>query len=214
MIDQKLVLWGESKFQSPYVFSCWVALQEKAIPFELRTMSLEAGEHRRGDYPSRSVTGRVPSLQHGDLWLAESSAIDEYLEDAFGPPRHPAIYPQGATERARARQLQAWLRSDLVALRDERPTSSVFCGEPVKPLTAAGKEAADRVVRATEALLPPGATHLFGAFSIADADLAMMLQRLVANGDPVPARVKAYAEVIWKRPSIQSWLSKVRPPRS
>lgn len=205
MAGAKLVLWGEKDFYSPYVFSCWVALKEKGIPFELRTFDLDGGEHRRGDYAAHSVTGRVPSLQDGEHWLAESSAIDEYLEELFPPPRHPRLYPEQPFERARARQVQAWLRSDLMPLREERPTSSVFGKEPVKPLTAAGQAAAGRVVQAAEALLPQGGSHLFGAFTIADADLAMMLQRLVANGDPVTARVKAYADAIWARPSIQEW---------
>lgn len=206
MADQKLILWGESTFYSPYVFSVFVALKEKGLSFELKTMSLQAGEHRQGDFPSRSLTGRVPTLEHGDFCLAESSAVDEYLEDVFPPPRYPRLYPELAADRARARQLQAWVRSDLMPLRNERPTSSVFGREPVKPLTAEGQEAATRVVRAAETLLPQGAGHLFGAFTIADLDLAMMLQRLVANGDPVPPRIKAYAEGVWQRPSVQEWL--------
>ena len=211
MADQKLVLWGESNFVSPYVFSSFVALREKGLPFELKLFSLGAGEHRQGDYPSRSVTGRVPSLQHGDFWLAESSAIDEYLEDVFPPPGFPRIYPERPADRARARQIQAWLRSDLMPLRDERPTSTVFSRATVKPLTSAGQAAAEQVVRAAEALLAPGASYLFGAFTIADVDLAMMLQRLVANGDALPERLKAYATAIWQRPSVREWLAKPRP---
>jgi glutathione S-transferase len=211
MAEPQLVLWGDSRFESPYVFSSFVALGEKGLPFELRLFSLDAGEHRKGDYPSRSITGRVPALQHGEFWLAESSAIDEYLEDVFPPPRHPRLYPQHPAARARARQVQAWLRSDLMPLRDERPTSTVFSRRPVKPLTAAGQASAARVVAAAESLLPPGASHLFGEFSIADVDLALMLQRLVANGDAVPDRVKAFAAAVWQRPSVQEWLSKPRP---
>jgi glutathione S-transferase len=208
MADDKLTLWGERNFESPYVFSCYVALKEKGLAFELETLSLEGGEHRRGDYTSRSITGRVPSLQHGDFWLAESSAIDEYLEDVFPPPRFARLYPEQPRERARARQIQAWLRSDLMPLREERPTSSVFSKKPVKPLTAQGQGAAERVVRAAEALLPQGASHLFGAFTLADADLALMLQRLVANADPVPPRIAAYAKAIFERPSIKGWLAR------
>lgn len=211
MAEPKLILWGDSNFESPYVFSSFVALKEKGLPFELKLLSLPAGEHRQGDYPSRSVTGRVPSLQHGEFWLAESSAIDEYLEDVFPPPRFPRLYPEKPADRARARQIQAWLRSDLVPLRDERPTSTVFARKAVKPLTSAGQAAAERVVRAVETLLAPGAANLFGELGIADVDLAMMLQRLVANGDPVPERVKAYASAIWQRPSVREWLAKPRP---
>ncbi len=211
MAEQKLVLWGDSNFESPYVFSSFVALREKGLPFELKLFSLSAGEHRQGDYPSRTITGRVPSLLHGDFWLAESSAIDEYLEDVFAPPAFPRLYPERPEQRARARQIQAWLRSDLMPLRDERPTSTVFSRKPVKPLTTAAQAAAERVVRAAEVLLAPGDAHLFGAFGIADADLALMLQRLVANGDAVPERVRAYAAGIWQRPSVREWLAKPRP---
>ena len=213
MADEQLILWGEKNYYSPYVFSCFVALTEKGVPFELRTFDLFAGEHKLGDYAARSITGRVPSLQHGDLWLAESSAIDEYLEEVFPPPRYARLYPARPAERARARQLQAWVRSDLMPLREERPTSSVFMKEPVKPLTPAGQEAAGRVVRAAEALLPQGATWLFGDFGVADADLAMMLQRLVANGDPVPPRVRDYAGRVWDRPSVKAWRARSPKPR-
>ena len=102
MADDQLVLWGEKNFHSPYVLSCWVVLKEKGIPFELRTFDLAGGEHRRGDYAARSVTGRVPSLQHGARWLAESSAIDEYLEEVFPSAAVPAPVP-GAALRARPR---------------------------------------------------------------------------------------------------------------
>ncbi len=208
MADEKLVLYGESRFHSPYVFSCYVALKEKGLPFELTTFSLDAGEHRTGEYGSRSITGRVPSLRHGDFWLAESSAIDEYLEDVFPAPRFARLYPEAQRDRARARQVQAWLRSDLMPIRDERPTSTVFGRAPVTPLTEAGRTAVQRLVAATELLLPQGATFLFGDFGIVDVDLAMMLQRLVSNGDPLPRRLAAYAEGIWKRPPVQDWISK------
>ena len=208
MADAELVLWGESRFESPYVFSCFVALREKGLPFELRTMSLQSGEHRQGDYALRSVTGRVPALQHGEFWLAESSAIDEYLEDVYPPPRWPRLYPAAPPERARARQIQAWLRSDLMALREERPTSTVFHRAAVRPLSPAARAAADRLLRAADALVPPGASALFSSFGIADADLALMLQRLAANGDEVPARLAAYAHAVWDRPSVKEWLAR------
>jgi glutathione S-transferase len=210
MADAKLVLYGESRFESPYVFSCWVVLREKGLPFELETMSLQSGEHRKGDYPSRSVTGRVPALRHGDFWLSESSAIDEYLEDAFPPPAHARLYPADPRDRARARQIQAWVRSDLMPIREERPTSSVFSGAPVKPLSGDATAAVERLVAGADALVPAGDGYLFGAFGIADADLAMMLMRLVANGDPVPAKLAAYARRVWERPSVKSWVERRR----
>lgn len=210
-MPETLVLHGDSLWESPYVFSAFVALREKGLDFEMKLLSLAEGETRKGEYAARSLTGRVPALQHGDFWLSESSAIAEYLEDVFPPPRWPRLYPEGLQQRARARQIQAWLRSDLMPLRQERPTSSIFLGEAVKPLTAAAQEAVQRLFRAADALLPEGAASPFGAFSIADADLALMLQRLIANRDAVPPRLLGFARAVWQRPSVKEFVGHPRP---
>jgi len=154
----------------------------------------------------------VPSLKHGDFWLSESSAIDEYLEDVFPPPGHSALYPVDPRQRARARQVQAWLRSDLGALREERPTTTMFYERTGRPLSSAGEAAAEKLVGVTERLLATGAEHLFDAWSIADADLAFMLHRLLRNGEPVPAHVRAYAERQWRRPAVREWDERQRIP--
>ncbi len=207
----ELILYGDANWHSPYAFSCYVALREKGLPFEFRTLSLEAGEHLAPDYQRGSLTGRVPALRHGDFWLSESSAIDEYLEDAFPPPGHARLYPAATRDRARARQVQAFLRSDLMALRLERSTSTIFGNAAVEPLTTAGEEAARRLVAAAEHLLAPGAAGIFGDFSIADADLALMLQRLAANGDPLPERLVAFAAALWQRPSVRGFIARELP---
>jgi len=206
----KLVLWGDSLWESPWVFSAFVALEEKRLPYEMRLLSLSRGEARKGDYALRSLTGRVPALEHGDFWLSESSAIGEYLEDVFPPPQWPRLYPPGARERARARQVQAWLRSDLAPLRQARPTSALFLGEKVKPLPPEAKESVEALYRAAEQLLPAGAASLFESFSLADADLALALQRLVHSGDPVPERLRRYAQAVWARPSVKKYVDHPR----
>ncbi len=209
----KLILYGETEWMSPYVFSVFVALKEKGLEFETRLLSLSEGEARRPEYRDLSLTGRVPAIQHGNFWLAESSAIDEYLEDVFPAPKHPRLYPAPPRERARARQIQAWLRSDLMPLREQRPTTTLFYGEPVEPLDESGQAAADRLLRVVDLLLTEGNTSIFGSFTIVDADLALMLQRLVANRDPVPPKVRAYAAAIWQRPSVREFAEHPRPPR-
>jgi glutathione S-transferase len=212
MREPDLILYVDAFYISPYAFSAFVALREKCLPFETRFVPLQDKAQQRPEYRNGSVTARVPALVHGDFWLAESSAIDEYLEDVFPPPEHAALYPRDPRGRARARQVQAWLRSDLGALRDERPTTTMFYARADRPLSAAGKAAAEKLVRVTEQVLPADAEHLFGAWSIADADLAFMLQRLVRNGDPVPVRVRAYVERQWRRPAVREWDEQRRTP--
>lgn len=206
----RLVLHTDSVWISPYVFSCFVALHEKELLFETASVSLEEGEQHLPGFRDRALTGRVPALQHGDFWLAESSAIVEYLDEAF--PDRPRMLPDDLRERARARQVMAWIRSDLLALREERPTTTMFYERATKPLSSAGQAAADKLVRVADLLIPDGKTSLFSAFSVADADLAFMLHRLILNGHEVPPKARTFAEAQWARASIQAFVVRERRP--
>lgn len=205
-----LVLHGNTGYTSPYVFSAYVALKEKGLPFELSLLDLDAREHDRPGYRDASVTGRIPALRHGDFWLAESSAITEYLEEAFPPPQHARLYPADLRERARVRMVQALVRSDFMPVRVERTTAILFAGEAPKPLSADGKAAAERLLRIAGALVKDPAGFVASHFTLADADLSLLLMRLVHAGDPVPAPLAAWARAIWARPSIRSWLSNTK----
>jgi glutathione S-transferase len=204
-MNDQLTLYVDSNFVSPYAMWAYVALKEKRLPFALKTVDLAAKQHREAGYEHLTLTGKVPALVHGDFALAESSAIIEYLEDVFPSP---PVLPADAKQRARARQLQAWLRSDLAALREERPTTVIFRAPTDKPLSEAGRAAADRLVRVAASLLGEGAGQLFGDWCIADTELALTLNRLVANGDAVPENLKRYVLAQWARPSVQAWLKR------
>ncbi|HZG22536.1 MAG TPA: glutathione transferase [Herbaspirillum sp.] len=207
--DKALQLYADAQYASPYAMSVFVALREKQLPFTLQTVDLDAAANLAPAYAELSLTARVPTLLHGTLALSESSAITEYLEEVFTGPR---LYPQDPTQRARARQVQAWLRSDLMPIREERNTQVLFYGARKAPLTAAGQAAASRLFRFVESLLEPGASSLFDAWSIADTDLALMLNRLALHGDPVPEAVLRYAQAQWQRPAVQEWVALQRPP--
>src|SRR5262245_9897012 len=67
-----------------------------------------------------------------------------------------------------------WLRSDLMPIREERPTSSMFYQRADKPLSESARASLGRLVRISEQLIGESA-FLFGDFSIADAELSFML---------------------------------------
>ncbi|KAB0500683.1 glutathione S-transferase [Pseudomonas lini] len=206
--DSRLRLYVDAQFTSPYAMSVFVALREKGIEFELSPLDLDAFENQSEDYASLSLTQRVPTLVHGDFALSESSAITEYLEDIF--PQTP-VYPQELMQRAKARQVQAWLRSDLLPIRQERSTLVVFYGLKSAPLSPAAESAARKLIAAAQALLADGRECLFGQWSIADVDLALMLNRLILNGDAVPSALVEYAQRQWQRPTVQEWVKLQRP---
>ncbi|MFW8303932.1 glutathione S-transferase, partial [Klebsiella pneumoniae] len=85
----------------------------------------------------------------------------------------PAIYPQDPENRAKAREVQAWLRSDLMPIREERSTEVVFGGKKCPALTPQGQAAAEKLIGAAERLLEDR-DNLFGEWCIADTDLALM----------------------------------------
>jgi glutathione S-transferase len=212
-MSSPVILYGDKFWVSPYVFSCFVTLMEKNVRFEVRELSLD-GDQRRPDYVQKTLTGRVPALELDGFTLAESLAIVEYLEERFRSPEHASVLPADSTSRARCRQVLSWLRSDATApLRAERPTASMFYGQPPKaPLTDKARASAARVVDFAERLLAAGTLTLFDRWSIADADLALTLQRLALHGDEIPVRLKNYAAAQWKRPSIAAWVTRDRAP--
>ena len=205
MSQPVITLWSDADFFSPYVMSVYVALQEKSLPFSLKTIDLDRGEHLQAGWTGYTATRRVPLLEVDDFALSESSAITEYLDERFAPPEWERLYPHDLQKRARARQIQAWLRSDLVPIREERSTAVVFGGVKMPALSEAGKRSAEKLFATATTLLAHGGQNLFGEWSIADADLALMLNRLVLNGDEVPEALADYATFQWQRASIQRY---------
>ncbi|WP_458375435.1 glutathione transferase [Pseudomonas pergaminensis] len=201
-------LYVDHLYTSPYAMSVFVALREKGLAFDTITLDLDAAQQHAADFAQLSLTQRVPTLVEGDFALSESSAITEYLEQAY--PETP-LYPTDPKQRARARQVQAWLRSDLLAIRQERSTMVVFYGQKMPPLSPVAEAAAAKLIRAAQALLAGNPPYLFGEWSIADVDLAVMLNRLILNGDSVPAELVEYARRQWQRPSAQAWVNQQRP---
>ena len=205
-----IILYAEELWDSPYVFSVFVALHEKRLPFVERVLELQRGEQRTHEFRARSLTARVPCIEHGDFSLSESLAIHEYLDEIFPEPR---LFPAGVRERARARQILGWLRSDLMPLREDRPTDTMFYERASKPMSERGLAAAQKLIDVAERLIPEAGGPLFGSWSIADADLSFMLHRLILNDEPVPARVHAYAAAQWLRPSVQAFVNHERPSK-
>jgi glutathione S-transferase len=203
-----MLLYVDSNFASPYALVAFVSLLEKGLTFDVKPLELFANAQRESAFASTSITSRVPTLIHDDFALSESSAICEYIDEAFAGTR---LYPTDLRQRARARQIQAWVRSDLMPIRDERPTFVVFCGARRPALSAQAIEATQKLFAAALKLLDGGTDNLFGHWSIADVDLAMMLQRLVAHGDTVPQRLVDYANHQWHRPTVQQWIKHTRP---
>ncbi|MDU8944051.1 glutathione S-transferase family protein [Ovoidimarina sediminis] len=81
----------------PYVRRVAIALLEKGVAFDRRTVALS---HKPGWFLAISPLGRTPVLQAGDDVLLESAAILEYLEETLPNPLHPQDHAERARHRA------------------------------------------------------------------------------------------------------------------
>lgn len=164
---------------SPYAWKIWLALEHKQLPYELKLLSFDRNEHRTPEYLAINPRAKVPALVDGDLQLWESSAILEYLEDAY--PERPLL-PQDARARARVRRIAA--EADTYLAPTMRP---LFAAVLYKP--AAEREPAV-IAAAQEATLAEASRFAgylrgewFGDDQLSFADLAVyphlrLLQRI------------------------------------
>tara|TARA_Y100000588_G_scaffold387839_1_gene486593 strand:- start:455 stop:1120 length:666 start_codon:yes stop_codon:yes gene_type:complete len=87
---------------SPFSRKVRLILAEKQLEFDLR---LEDVWRPREEYLALNPAGQVPVLVDGALVIADSTAIAEYLEEAYPSP---TLIGQSPAERAEARRLSFW----------------------------------------------------------------------------------------------------------
>lgn len=146
MHQPAITLWADAHIYSPWVLSAYVALSEKGLRFTLHTVDLQRDEQKQPQWEGFYQTQRIPLLRVEAFVLAESTAMAEYLDERFAPPVWERLYPGQREQRATARQIQAWLRTDLQALRSEGPSEVIFAGAKKPPLSAEGRRAADKLI--------------------------------------------------------------------
>jgi glutathione S-transferase len=201
-----VTLYADSRWQCPWTFHVMVALEEMKLPYKLQAVRTPLAPELLTELQQHAILGNVPCLVDGDVWLTESIAISEYLSERY--PKPPPLLPADVVERARARQVMLWVRTSMFALREERPTSSVFSRPISKPLSDRARADATELVRVAEQLVPAGRTTLFAEWCIADIDLSLALMRLLANSDPaMTKRLSDYALAQWDRKSVRRYLA-------
>lgn len=95
MTGNKLIL--ASHHLCPYVQRAAIALTEKGVPFERRDVDFS---DKPDWFLEVSPLGKTPVLIVDGHPIFESAVILEYLEDAYGPPMHPADPLARADHRA------------------------------------------------------------------------------------------------------------------
>ena len=167
-----LTLYGA--ILSPFVRKIRIQLAEQTIPHE---HVIVAPLRQPEWYFDISPLGRIPAIQDGELKLADSAVIAQYLQDTYGGA---SLYGETPAEAARVRWLEKYADYELAPWA----TFTVFAQRILEPLK--GNQTDEQAVaRALEEYLPPLLDYLDGelggkAFFLGDrmslADIAVTSQ--------------------------------------
>src|SRR5258706_5105553 len=88
---------------SPYAWRVWLALEHKAIAYELKVVSFSAGDLAKPEFVALNPRRKVPTITDGDFSLYEPAAILEYLEEQYSTGK--VLFPGSVRQRAIVRRL-------------------------------------------------------------------------------------------------------------
>ena len=151
-------------------------VRKVAAVMDLKGLDCERVESIPGSVPRDiSPLGKIPALVDGDLKLADSSIICEYLEEQY--PEIPAR-PTAPVDRARARWFEEFGDSKLAELCGD----GIFFQRVAKKMLTGEASDEVRLAHTIETLLPPVLDYLegelpaegflFGAPGTADISIA------------------------------------------
>lgn len=159
---------------SPYAWRAQLALEHKALPYELKVLSFAAGDTRKPEFLALNPRHRVPVLVDDDFVLYESSAIVEYLDEAY-PGRGAPLFPGDARTRAIIRRMICEVDEDFDAALDPL-TTQAFSKKPeerdVKAIADSRKALVDEMASLSGAMR---GDYLAGPLSAADYALYTLL---------------------------------------
>jgi glutathione S-transferase len=204
-----LTLYVGSKRYSSWSLRPYLALAQSGVAFETQTILLDQPD-TKAKIAAVNPAARVPVLHDGDLVVWDSLAICEYIAE-----QHPALWPSGKNERARARSVSAEMHSGFVALRRDMPMD-VLADKRGQGHTAEALADAKRVQAIwSECLDKSGGPFLFGGFSIADAMFAPVVTRFRTYGVELDRACSAYSTAVFGLPAMREWIADAeREPKS
>ena len=104
-------------FRSSTSYRTRIAMNLKQLDYDYITVNLAQDEQLEAAFQSINPQGLVPVLQVDDLWLYQSPAILEWLEEVY--PEHPLL-PKDVAARMKVRALSAMIGCDIHPLNNRR----------------------------------------------------------------------------------------------
>ncbi len=198
--------WGT--LRSTHAAKTKVVLEEKSIAYRIENLPPGNLWKKPAEMLAKHPLGKVPYIEDGELVIFDSTVIDEYLEERYGPPR---LMPSDPTLRMRVREIENFA-DEAMLIGSVPPIWMPYWSEPAKR-DAASMERGREMLRTRDlpfverVLGSAGAGgYACGEFSLADAPLmavAMVLEVDAMKLDAFP-RVDAYVKRLRERPSYRA----------
>ena len=197
--------WGT--LRSTHACKTKVVLEEKNIPYRIENLSPGNLWKKPPEMLAKHPLGKVPYVEDDELVIFDSTVIDEYLEERYGPPR---LMPSDPKDRMRVREIENF--ADEAMLIGSVPPIWMPYWSPPEKRDAASMERGRELLRKRdlpfiERVLEAGAGgHACGEFSLADVPLmalAMVLDVDAMKLDEFP-EVDAYLKRLRERPSYRA----------
>jgi glutathione S-transferase len=173
-------------------------LEELGVPYDMKILDFEKGEHKAPAYLKINPMGKVPAIVHRGVVVTECAAICVYLADAYAKAGlAPALDdPQRGT----------YLRWIVFGAGCVEPAlvDKMFERAPVERKGALGYGSYDDTLNALETAITPGPFILGDRFSAADVYVGSQIQwgMMVKSLEPRP-KFQQYAERLAARPAMQ-----------
>jgi glutathione S-transferase len=177
-------------------------LEEAALPYELRHVALDQGEHLSPEYLAVNPNHQVPTLVDGDLVIHESNAILRYLCHKH---RLEAWYPADPAARARTEQWLDWSQCRLFPAMADIVVNKLFLGPKGDPAAIARGEArVAELAPILEAALADRPFLVGATPTIADLSVDSCITQLgMAGSAPSLPRIEAWSARLGAIPGVQ-----------
>lgn len=149
---------------------------------------------------------RVPVLHDGPLVLWDSLAICEYIADKV---TDRALWPERASDRARARAMSAEMHSGFDKMREAMPMNCRREYQNFKPPLEVQIDI-NRIVQLFEDALSQGGPWLFGHYTVADAMYAPVASRFHTYGIKLPTLSREYVRRTLNDAPMKDWYQQAK----
>lgn len=146
---------------------CIWLMEELGLPHEIIRLNMQDKEHKGEAYLALNPNGKVPTLIDGEYVIWESTAINVYLGEKYGPE----MLGSGAEERGLVAQWSFWSHGELHAAIEPLIMKKFGDGLETEITKQAPTEIAKRFAILDKAL--EGKEYLVaGRFTVADINVA------------------------------------------